>query len=211
MLVSEIIDAALEDIEVKPLMFSATAEQVANARRALYRMMKAWQNLEGVPEFLKASQTITATATATQTLNPARPFSILNMNIKRDGIETPMLELTRDEYDQLPDKTVTGYPTQFYYDRQQDSGTLYVWPVLEVAAGEEFLLTYERAFDDVTNTSQDIDAPAEWWDALVLGLADRLLPAYGKETTKQTVPLRAQRAFRDAIGAATAGESVYFG
>ena len=208
--VLEIINAALEDVEAKGIGMAARAAQVDHARGHLYRMMKAWQNREGAPDFLRASQTVTATTSAAHTLNPVRPLSILNANVKQNGTEIPMLPLTRVEYDELPDKAATGIPTQFYYDRQKEAALFYVWPLFSTVSGETFEITYEREFEDVTDTASVIDVPGEWWDAVVLCLADRLLPAYGSEQAKISIPGRAKNALDEAL-AASVDESVFFG
>ena len=208
--VSEIVDAALEDVEAKSINFPASAEQVDHAAKVLQRMLKSWQNEECVPDFLIASQTVTATTSASYTLDPDRPQEILTATVKQNGIEIPMIPLSRQDYDRLPDKDATGLPTQFHYDRQREDGTFYVWPVFASVSGETFEITYERDFENITSTTTNVDVPGEWWDAVVLGLASRLSHTYGSEAAKQRLPFEAERAFRVALGNVTAGEVVRF-
>lgn len=207
--VQDIITDALLDLEVGSIGTAANATLAAHAVRALNRVMKAWQLDDAAPGFLKASQTLTLTTAASYTLNPERPIRILSARFKRNGQEIPMIRLTRDEYDNLPVKTTTGTPTQFYYDRQKEDALLYVWPVLASASGETVEITYEREFEDV-NINDDIDLPGEWWDVAVLQTASRLVHAYGSEAAKQSIPMRAEMALNKALGAAVDGESVYF-
>ncbi len=207
--VRDIVDDALLDLEVGSIGITSGADVVAHAVRALNRVMKSWQLDDASPSFLKASQTLTLTTAASYSLNPERPIRILSARFKRNGIEIPMIRLTRDEYDNLPVKTTTGLPTQFYYDRQKEDALFYVWPVLASASGETVEITYEREFEDV-DINDTIDLPGEWWDVAVLQVASRLVHAHGSEAAKQSIPMRAEIALNKALGAAMDGESVYF-
>lgn len=207
--VRDIITDAMLDLEVGAIGAVANATLAAHAVRALNRVMKSWQLDDAAPSFLKASQTLTLTPAASYTLSPERPIRILSARFKRSGIEIPMIRLTRDDYDNLPVKTTTGTPTQFYYDRQKEDALFYVWPVLASASGETVEITYEREFEDV-DIDDNIDLPGEWWDVAVLQTASRLVHAYGSEAAKQSIPMRAEMALNKALGASVDGESVCF-
>jgi hypothetical protein len=94
-----------------------------------------------------------------------------------------MQELTRQEYDAYPDKTVTGLPTTFYYDPQQATGTVYIWPALAAAAGETLEITYERELEDTDELNAGLDTPVNWEEAIHFNLAARLGPSYGKDVS----------------------------
>jgi hypothetical protein len=207
--VRDIVTDALLDIEVGAIGRAAKAELADHAVRHLNRVMKSWQVRDDAPSFLKASMTVTLTTDESYTLNPVRPVRILSARLKRNGIETPMFRMARDEYDELPQKMSKGLPTQFYYDRQREAALFYVWPVLAAANGETVEITYEREFEDV-GINDTIDLPGEWWDAAVLQLASRLVHAYGSEQAKASIPMRAEMALNMALGASMDGESVRF-
>lgn len=207
--VRDIITDALLDIEVGAIGSAANAQLAAHAVRHLNRIMKGWQLRDDAPSFLKASYSLPLTTAASYSLTPERPVRILSARLKRSGIEIPMFRMTRDEYDEMPQKLATGTPTQFYYDRQKEDALFYVWPVLATAAGETVEITYEREFEDV-DINDNIDLPGEWWDVAVLQLASRLVHAYGSEAAKASVPARAEMMLNMALGASVDGESVYF-
>lgn len=208
--VLDIVTDALLDIEAVQMGQSVPGKQGAHAMRVLNRLMKSWQRLEPTPDFLVASQSVTATTSAAHTLSPVRPIRILNANLKQtDGTEIPMIELSRDEYDELPDKDTTGIPTQFYYDRQKESAVFYVWPLFSSVTTETFEITYEREFEDISALTDTIDLPSEWYDVAVKQLAARLVHAYGSEAAKQTMPMEAEYALNRALASAVTG-SVYF-
>ena len=209
--VREIIEAALLDIEAMTMGQSIPAKQADHAKDTLNRIMKSWQIMDGAPDFLRASQSVTATTNANHTLSPVRPLRLLNVNVKTaDGNEIPMVPMSRDEYFRLPDKTTTGIPTQFFYDRQKESAVLYVWPPFASVTTETFEVEYEREFEDVSSLNDTIDLPSEWYDVAVKALGARLVHPYGSEQAKASIPAQAAYALNTALAAGMSGESVYF-
>lgn len=178
--VRDIVTDALLEIEAATLGQAVSARQADHAVRALNRLMKSWQVLDGTPSFLKASQTVNLTTAQSYSLSPERPLRILSARFKRDGIELPMVAMSRGEWDGLPQKAVTGTPTQYYYDRQKEDALFYIWPQPASDDGTTIEITYEREFEDV-DINATIDLPGEWWDAAVFGLAARLSATYGKD------------------------------
>lgn len=206
--VREIVTDALLDVGAATLGQAPEADEMALGVRHLSRLMKQWQT-EGYPVFVKASQTVTPVAdTLSYTMSPVRPIRILNANLKNDGIETPMYEMSRDEYDSLPDKDANGQPTNFYYDRQKESALFYIWPVLSAVDDETIEVTYEREIEDLT-VDDTIDCPAEWYNAVTLGLAARLCHPFQKMDQWQVLKMEAEDALSTAF-AADSEDSVFF-
>lgn len=207
--VREIVQDALRKIGVLSVDEAAEADTYAHALRQLGRMLKAWQN-RGYYHFTYTSGTLTLTTAASYTLDPVRPFRIVNARLKRSGIEIPMQELTRDEYDALPQKDSTGLPTTYYYNRQREAAQLFIWPVLATADGETIEYTYEREISDIDG-DDEIDVPGEWYDAVVYGLGARLVDDFSiVEPLANRVIARARDEFEAAI-ASDREASIYFG
>ena len=171
-----IISDALQKIGVVAQNAPMTAEQAAHGLRALNRMLKSWQN-SGYQVFATSSQSVTLTTAAVYILDPIRPLQILSCRFKQNGIERPMVAMTRDEYDTMPMKSTRGAPTMFYYDRQREAARLYVWPVMPYVSGETLEITQIREVEDLKLNSE-VDIPGEWYDAAVYGLAARLSDDY---------------------------------
>lgn len=187
--VLSIVTAALRKIGVVAGDEAASADDTAHAIEALNWMLKAWQANEWLP-WTYTSGTLTLTTAASYTLSPARPLRILNARLKRSGIEIPMQEMSRDEYDRLPQKTSTGLPTSYHYDRQREAAVFYVWPVLATAAGETVEYTYERELEDIAASTDTLDMPVEWHECVVYNLAARLADDY--EVAADRVVARAE-------------------
>lgn len=106
------------------------------------------------------------------------PTEITDARINRAGIDLPMNRMSRTEYYALPVKDTQGYPTQFYYDRQREGGTFFVWPAPDSVAGT-IRFTYRRRIMDVGTGNSTLDIPKEWLEAVIANLAVRLSPHYG--------------------------------
>lgn len=116
-----------------------------------------------------------------------------------DGHVLPMKRLSRHQYMDLPLKNSSGYPTQYYFDPQQGSQTLYVWPVLQRITTDAFVYTFQRRFQVCASPNNSIDIPEEWLQTVGYCLAELILPNYGVTgETAQRVETMAQKLHRKA-------------
>lgn len=147
------------------------------------RMFKQWET-RGIGSWLKSRDTLALVQGTASYLFGAGgayttvPFEIVSCRMFRTS-DIPMERLTGDRYDELPNKTTQGFPTQFYYDRQRDNGTLYFWPVPDSAAYTA-KFTFRRRIMDMINGPDNADIPPEWEKAIVENLAYDLINIYGK-------------------------------
>lgn len=94
---------------------------------------------------------------------------------RSDGFvnDTPIDQVSHQEFFDLPFKTATGGLSQAYYDRQRGNGVLYIWPVPDNSL-QLVRLTTERRLEDFVDTDDDPDIPKYWLEAMVTNLARRL-------------------------------------
>lgn len=203
--VRSIVNGALRKAGLLDIAEEGEAELVEVGVEHLDEMLKAWQAEPWI--WTRTSGTLTLTTAASYTLSPVRPLRILSARLVRSGVETPMEQLTRREYDELPLKTSTGLPTTFFYDRQREAALFHVWPVLASAAGETIAYTYVREVEDAA-LNDVIDVPAEWYEATTLGLAARLAMTFGRPVAQTLFALA--EASRKRAAAAEMDEPVYF-
>jgi hypothetical protein len=196
--VLEIITDALAELGVNADEEPLEAADQNRALRALNRMLKAWQ-ADGVMAWTYAEgELATVQGQASYDFGAGgdftiKPFEILDMRINRGGNDLPMYRLSREEYYALPNKTNQGYPTQFYYDRQRDSGALYLWPAPDATLGT-LKFTYRRVIMDIDSGADDFDVPQEWTEALVFGLASRLIGPYAKAGSAESARVEQEAA-----------------
>lgn len=116
------------------------------------------------------------------TLTNPFPLRILSVRIhSSDDLDVPLTELSRQEYFDLPNKTASpSIPVSWFFDPQQASGVLYVWPAPNADAADEYSLitTYLRRIDDMLASNDALDMPQEWLDPVIWLLADDLETEY---------------------------------
>lgn len=187
-----VVTQALKKIGVCPV-FQATpsAEDMAQGIAELNMMLKGWQ-LNGPNLWRQTEGSVTLTATtASFTLSP-RPHRVTECRFRdTGGRDLPMMELTREEYFELPLKTSTGIPTQYYFDPQVSSAKLYIWPVLASVTTETLKYTYSRVIEDIDDADDDLDIPQECLEVVMLNLADRLQGTYQQSDDRLTARAQA--------------------
>lgn len=140
---------------------------------------------------------------------PLRIESIRRRDVSgNSAIDTPVGEMGREEYFDLPYKSNTGRPVQYYYDPGRASGTLYIWPAPDVIS-QLLKITYLRPIQDFDAATNDPDFPQEWLECLKYQLAVRLAPEYGV-TLKPEVASIAASLLENVMGWDNEPNSIYF-
>ena len=178
---------------------SPTATQITEAAEALNMLVKAWE-ADGMPLWAIKEYSVPLTASTAsyriglaQTIATPKPLKIIQAyfhNGSASGVDVPMTQLTRTEYNMLGNKATTGQPIQFYYDVQREYGDLYLFPVPDstaASASNWVRIVYQRPFEDFDAASDEPDFPQEWFEALKFGLAMRLAPEYGVPTEQYSM------------------------
>lgn len=142
-----------------------------------------------------------------------RPLRIDSMH-RRDssGIDTPITRVSDDEYQFLSQKGSSGRVNQYYYDPTRDgNGRMHLWSAPDSVKDTVFV-NYQRPTQDFDALTDNPDFPAEWFDALILGLAYRLAPGNGIPV-QERVLLKADRdeALDDVEAWDEEEASVFFG
>jgi len=134
-----------------------------------------------------------------------RPLKILECNRKdSSGNEITMPKLTRNEYENLSNKTSSGPPINYHYDPSRVNGTLYVWQAPDATAASTWTveIVYQAPIEDLDSLNDTIEVPSENLEALSINLAYRLSPRFGGLTIgeKQLLRQDAKDALDDAEG-----------
>ena len=150
-----------------------TGYDAETARRSLNIMFADWAN-RGVNLWTIEQVTTNLTAgTNSYTLN-SYDIDIVSAVIRQiDGSTTTDLQLTRigrSEYLNIPDKSSTGRPTQYFLDRQT-TPVVKVWPTPDSAATYRLVANTIQRIDDVTASAQDPEVPSRFMPCMASGLA----------------------------------------
>lgn len=162
--VGEIIEEAYErcGIEVR------TGYDAKTARRSLNLMFADWAN-RGLNLWTVKQGTITLTeGQATETLD-ASVADVLEVVLRRDGTDYEMDRISRGEYATLPNKTTTGRPSQYWFNRQI-TPVLNLWAVPENST-DQIVYYYVQRIEDADTLVNTTDAPFRFYPCMVAGLA----------------------------------------
>ena len=177
MTVSEIVTEARAQLGIQEAEEPLQAHELQQGTRALNMMLRAWQ-ADGVKTWTLTEGSITLAQSDKDYVFGSGgsfttvPLEIMDMRITRNSQDLPMNRMSREEYFDLPLKSSEGYPTQYYYDRQQDGG-----PAPD-ATGGTLKFTYRRYIMDAGDGTKTLDIPKEWYEAVTYNLAKRLLAYY---------------------------------
>ena len=126
-----------------------------------------------------SKQSYTIGPDASYDKNTGRPMRIISARRRdSDGYELPLMEVSREDYKNLPIKTTVGAPNQYAFEKLAAYGVVYIWPISDAATAETadytLVATIQRAVD-IFDTNEDAgDLPSEMHLAITYCLADML-------------------------------------
>ncbi len=128
----------------------------------------------GVVYWFQFDRSVTSTVfRATNTSGGSLPLS--DMTLTTNTTDIPIAAVTRQDYENLPNKYFSGRPLQYWMDLQRDVPTLWVWPVASSAwANYPLVVRRRRYLMDTVGMQGNIDIPKSWYDAIVWQLAWRV-------------------------------------
>lgn len=142
-------------------------------------------------------------ASTTITANYQKPLSIdsafVRINttsngqpILNGGLDYPVAILALQDYEMIGLKTLNGpWPKALYYNPNEESGNLFVWP--NPAQGEMHLFA-NTLFSRYDSLYTEVNLPQGYSMALRWCLAERLMPMYGKASATQIQMINAYAA-----------------
>lgn len=180
----DLVTEALEQLGVLEEGESPSADQITSALRTLNMMIKSWSADYLI--FAQAELTVDLTASTADyffgnSSGAYIPQKILHatlINTSTDD-ELPLELVSRQEWDDLPDKTTEGVPTTIYYKTGavNQSANLKVWPVPSDTT-YDIKLWVQYPLRDIDTSTDDLFFSQEWFLALSFGLAYYLSPKY---------------------------------
>jgi hypothetical protein len=209
---NEFIEAALRKLGVLPEGVAATATQFTTGAQALNGIIARFNTL-GMPLWKRSEATITLVdGVSTYTLSAALKLAEVYIRVINSSV-TWKLEL-KSEYDirSLPYSS-TGTPNCYSYTPNLlEGGTLRVWPIPDASSATEYnLLTiFQKELYNVTGSTETIDFPSYWTDAVIFELASVLAPEYGIPLNdRMALKLQAKEYLDQAVGYSDEDGSFY--
>lgn len=175
--VAEFVEEAFERCGIDPA--SLTARHARSARLSLGFLFSEWSN-KGPHLWAVDQQNQLLTVSDGEYDSPAGTIAILEMVVRRSGIDTVVSPMMRDEYLAIPDKTTEGLPNRYYFDRSRTTPTITLWPVPENSTDTIYFYRM-RTLQDVGSPTYTLDIPPRWHEAVVSGLSAKLAVKYAPD------------------------------
>ena len=162
--VTEYIEEAFErcGLEVR------TGYDLKTAKRSLNLMLAEWAN-RGLNQWTIAQRTQALTTSDGEYPLNENVIDILSMSVLRDGTYLSMARISRDAYLNIPNKSTTGRPNQFFLDRQI-TPNLKIWPIPENSTDVIYYDALTR-IDDADTPVNTLKVPFRFYPCLAAGLA----------------------------------------
>jgi hypothetical protein len=154
-----------------------TGYHAVSARRSLNLLFSEWAN-RGINYWAVTQNTLTLADGTTSYTLPAGTIDIIDAVIREVSTDQTINRVTISEYNQIPNKTTEGKPSQYMLDKQY-TPVIYFWNVPD----KTYTLVYwaVNQLDDITASNQDTDVPYRWSDCICSGLASKLALKFSPE------------------------------
>jgi hypothetical protein len=145
-----------------------TGYDLRTARRSMNLMFSDWAN-RGLNQWTIQQRSFTVTASDGEYSLSSDIIDILSLVVRRDNIDYSLDRISRDDYLNIPTKTTTSRPTQYFLDRQIVPN-LKIWPLPENSTD---VIHYDALtrLDDASTPSGGLSIPFRFYPALAAGLA----------------------------------------
>tara|TARA_R100001369_G_scaffold45146_1_gene71324 strand:- start:417 stop:1085 length:669 start_codon:yes stop_codon:yes gene_type:complete len=162
--VAEYIEEAFErcGLEIR------TGYDLKTAKRSMNLLFADWAN-RGLNQWTIAQKNFTVTQGDGEYGLNEDVIDILSLVVRRDGTDYSLERISRDAYLNIPSKTTTGRPTQFFLDRQI-TPNLKLWPLPDNSTDGVYYDALTR-LDDADTYINTIEIPFRFYPALAAGLA----------------------------------------
>jgi hypothetical protein len=189
--VDDIIDSALEPFGYEYV----TAVDMQRARRDLNLLLIELQN-KGIP--LNKIETV-STSLLADTISYELDSSIsdvLEATLKTvsSGVERGIERYSREKYhNKIVDKDMSGVPTVYMTDRNEDAVTVYVWQVPEEDSTYTLELLVFKRVEDITASFQKLDISYRYYPLIVSWLAYKF--SLKKTNIEEPIKARLEREY----------------
>lgn len=205
---AELVDEAFDRARVDPAHL--TLRHITSARRSMRFMLASWAT-DDYHDFRINRETMTLTQSQA-TYVAGTDFDlggaavgiaiidILQMVLRRDGVDTPIEFMGRDEFLNIPEKDTEGRPDRVFVDKKRDGIELTFWTVPENST-DQVLFDAVYKFEDSDTAADTMDIHWYMYEAFAAGLAARLAEKFSPPELEEKLWIKANMEFTKAQNA----------
>ena len=146
-----------------------TGYDLKTAKRSMNLMFADWAN-RGLNQWTISQKNLALVSGDGEYDLGTSTIDVLSLVVRRDGTDYALDRISRDEYLNIPTKSTTGRPTQYFIDRQINP-VLKLWPLPDNSTDVVYYDSLIR-LDDADNYTNTLQVPFRFYPALAAGLAD---------------------------------------
>jgi len=154
-----------------------TGYDLKTAQRSLNLLLAEWAN-RGLNQWTIAQKSIPMIANTTQytidTTNSTATIDVLDAYIRQtvnnSTVDLPLTRISRSEYANVPDKSSTGKPNQYFVDKGL-SPTITIYPAPDKSSEYTVYLNVLSRMDDADGATNTLEMPFRFYPCLAAGLA----------------------------------------
>jgi hypothetical protein len=217
---NQYIEAALRKLNVIADGQTLSTENYTNGTLAFNALIGEFRSL-GMPLWTRSSYTLTPVASTQyytfgigQTYATAYPIKLLQA-VRVDtssGTRIPMEIVADYDFNLLPGNS-SGFPIKVTYQPKVNLGILKLWPTPDTTAASNctIQITYTKPTEYMSSSTDTLDAPEEWTNAIIYTLASRLAPEWGIPLPdRQMLDSTAEKLLNRALENGMEDASVFF-
>lgn len=153
-----------------------TGYQAVSARRSLNLLFSEWAN-RGINYWTLQNNTVSLVDGQTQYTLPVGTIDLIDV-VVRETVgstisDTVLQRMSIADYNQLPNKTDEGKPSQYMLNKQY-TPVMYLWQVPDSSTAYSLVYWSINQLEDITASNEDADIPYRWSDCICAGLATKL-------------------------------------
>jgi hypothetical protein len=204
---AEMVDEALERARIDEAKI--TSRHILSARRSMRFMLADWATKD-YHNFRIQRQSFTLVESQAEYVagtdfdlgvGGVAIVDIINVVLRRSGVDTPVEFMSRSELINIPEKDIEGRADRVFVDKKRDGITMTFWTSPENSTDE---IHYDAVvkFEDSDTAADNADIPWYMYDAFAYGLAFRLAEKYAPPELEQALYGKAELAFKTGSNAA---------
>ena len=179
---NQIIESALRKLGVLAEGQTPSTQNYSDGAMALNTVVAQLKAI-GMPLWARSEYTFTPTTNSYtigtgMTLNTPFPVKMLQAFRTDNGAKIPLEIVAREDFNILPTSS-NGSPIKINYQSFVNYGTISLWPTPTSTNTATITLVYQRPYQYFTTSTETMDFPEEWYNAIIYHLAVRLAPEWG--------------------------------
>ncbi len=161
-----------------------TGTHIISIRRSCGFLLSSWSN-RGHRQwtFERVEHTVTPGEVSFDL--PVGTIEVQSAVVRRNGVDTEIYPISREDYLVLHDKNLTGRPDRYFVDRRRDTDVavnqvqVFFWLAGENTTDIIIMNVYKQV-QDVGNAQNTLDVPFRFQEAFVAELASRVALKYNE-------------------------------